>query len=226
VSVEDPVVRRIDASSMVDRVAAELRRAILSGSLAPGQEFSLREIAAKLGTSFIPVREALRSLESEGLITTRVGRSAMVTRLDPGDLAAIYRLRGVIEPEIAGRSCQLLSDEELDALERQVHSFGDERLGIDEIYEVHHEFHLRLLKPAATDWDARVLTTLWRAAERYIRIGFGRLDLQPSEHMRREHAHEELLDAFRQRDPRVVRRSVTMHLKHNEKLARQALDLP
>lgn len=225
-SVEDPVVRRVDASSMVDRVTTELRRAILSGSLAPGQEFSLREIAAKLGTSFIPVREALRSLESEGLITMRLGRSAMVTRLDPGDLAAIYRLRRVIEPEIAGRSCRLLPDEELDALERQAHSFGDERLGIDEIYEAHHEFHLRLLKPAATEWDVRMLTTLWRAAERYIRIGFGRLDLQPSEHVRREHAHEELLDAFRQRDPRIVRRSITMHLKHNETLARQALDLP
>lgn len=225
-SVEEPAVRRIETSSMGDRVTAELRRAILSGSLAPGQEFSLREIAAELGTSFIPVREALRSLESEGLITTRLGRSAMVTRLDHNDLAAIYRLRRVVEPEIAGRSCQLLSDEKLDELDLQARSFGDERLGIDEIYEVHHEFHLHLFEPAATEWDVRVLTTLWRAAERYIRIGFRRLDPQPSEHVRRERAHEELLDAFRTRDPETVRHAVTDHLEHNLRLAEQALDLP
>lgn len=224
-TAQDPVVRRIESSSMGERVTSELRRAIISGSLAPGQEFALREIAGMLGTSFIPVREALRSLESEGLVTTRTGRSAMVTPLDAGDLAAVYRLRRVVEPEIAGRSCQLLSADELARLETQAHSFGDEELGIDEIYEAHHEFHLSLLAPAATEWDVRVLSTLWRAGERYIRIGFRALDTQPAEHDRREHAHEELLEAFRTREPRVVRRAITKHLEHNEKLAQKALDL-
>lgn len=225
-SGQDPVVRRIEDSSLAERVTAELRRAILSGSLVPGQEFSLREIAGMLGVSFIPVREALRGLESEGLVTTRRGRSAMVTPLDADDLAAVYRLRRVVEPEIAGRSCLLLSDAELDDLEREAHAFGDEALGIDEVYEAHHEFHLRLLAPAATEWDVRVLSTLWRAAERYIRIGFGKLDPQPDEHPRREHAHEELLTAVRSRDPATVRDAVTRHLEHNETLAQKALDLP
>jgi DNA-binding GntR family transcriptional regulator len=224
-STSDPMVRRIEDISLSERVTAELRRAVISGSLAPGQEFSLREIAGMLGVSFIPVREALRSLENEGLITTRRGRSAMVTPLDAGDLAAIYRLRRVVEPEIGGRSCLLLSEADLDALEEQAHSFGDERLGIDAIYAAHHEFHLRLLEPAATEWDIRVLNTLWRAAERYIRIGFGKLDPQPSEHSRREHAHEELLTAFRTRRPDAVHDAITRHLEHNETLAQNALDL-
>lgn len=224
-SAHDPMVRRIEDSSLAERVTAELRRAVISGSLAPGQEFSLREIAGMLGVSFIPVREALRSLESEGLITTRRGRSAQVTPLDADDLAAVYRLRRVVEPEIAARSCVLLSDSELDALAGEAHSFGDEELGIDEVYEAHHEFHLRLLAPAATEWDKRILGTLWRAAERYIRIGFGKLDPQPAEHTRREHAHEELLDAFRTREPDTVRAAVNLHLEHNEALAQKALDL-
>lgn len=225
-SAQDSSVRRIESLSLSERVTAELRRAIICGSLAPGQEFSLREIAGKLGVSFIPVREALRSLESEGLVSIRRGRSAVVTPLDADDLAAVYRLRRVVEPEIAGRACRLLSDAELDALDTQAHSFGDEQLGIDEIYEAHHDFHLRLLAPAATEWDLRILNTLWRAAERYIRIGFGKLDPQPAEHPRREHAHEELVAAFRRREPGAARKAITHHLEHNETLAQRALDLP
>lgn len=225
-SAPGPMVRRIEDSSLAERVTAELRRAILSGSLAPGQEFSLREIAGMLGVSFIPVREALRGLESEGLVTTRRGRSAQVTPLNAEDLAAVYRLRRVVEPEIAGRACELLSDAELDALEALAHSFGEEDLGIDEIYEAHHDFHMRLLAPAATEWDERILNTLWHAAERYVRIGFGKLDPQPAEHPRREHAHEELLEAFRRREPAAAREAIAQHLEHNETLAQKALDLP
>jgi DNA-binding GntR family transcriptional regulator len=217
-------VRPIESRSVVEQVMEELRRSILSGALAPGQEFALREIAALLNVSFIPVREALRSLEAEGLVVTRPGRSAVVAPLDLGDLHAIYRLRHQLEPEIAARACQLLSDAEFDRLERQASEFGDQDRGIDEIYETHHAFHLELLAPAMTAWDRRVLSTLWRAAERYIRIGFGRLDPSPDEHSRREHAHQGLLSVFRTRDVDAVARGVHEHLEQNETIALRALD--
>jgi DNA-binding GntR family transcriptional regulator len=216
-------VRPIESRSVAEQVTAELRRSILAGALRPGQEFSLREMAELLAVSFIPVREALRSLESEGLVVTRPGRSAMVAPLDLGELRAIYRLRRTIEPEIAQRSCQLLPDSELDRLERQVADFGDERRSIHEIYEAHHAFHLALLAPATTSWDIRILSTLWRAAERYIRIGFGLLDPDPHEHWRREQAHEELVTAFRRHDPAVAAHAVRQHLARNEQTALLAL---
>src|SRR3954453_18684176 len=97
--------RPIESRPVVEQVTAEIRRSILTGALAPGQEFSLREIANLLAVSFIPVREALRSLESEGLVVTRPGRSAIVAPLDLADLHAIYRLRRVLEPEIGRRAC-------------------------------------------------------------------------------------------------------------------------
>ncbi|MFF5075438.1 GntR family transcriptional regulator [Actinoplanes sp. NPDC000266] len=202
---------------------AELRRSILAGDLEPGREFSLREVAEMLQVSIIPVREALRSLESQGLVHMRPGRSAVVAPLDLDELQGIYRLRRRLEPEIAQRSCRLLSAADLDRLQEQAAGFGDERTSIHEIYESHHAFHLALLAPAATSWDLRILTTLWRAAERYIRIGFGRLDPDPNEHWRRERAHQELLDAFRQRDPEVVAAAVHQHLAHNEQTALLAL---
>jgi DNA-binding GntR family transcriptional regulator len=217
-------VRPIESRSVVEQVAAELRRSILSGALAPGQEFSLREIAGLLNVSFIPVREALRSLEAEGLVVTRPGRSAVVAPLDLDDLHAIYRLRHELEPNIAARACLLLSDQDLYRLDAQAAEFGDVDRGIDEIYDAHHAFHMALLAPAATEWDLRILGTLWRAAERYIRIGFGRLDPSPDEHDRREQHHHGLVSAFRTRDADVVAESVRNHLAHNEQIALRALD--
>jgi DNA-binding GntR family transcriptional regulator len=224
-TLPDTQVRPIETRSVVEQVTAELRRSILAGALEPGQEFSLREIAAMLNVSFIPVREALRSLEGEGLILTRPGRSAMVAPLDLADLHGIYRLRHRLEPEIAARSCAMLSDDELSHLDAQAAQFGRLDLGIDEIYDAHRAFHMALLAPAATEWDTRTLTTLWRAAERYIRIGFGRLDPEPAEHDRREHSHHQLVDVFRSRDAQAVDAAMHEHLEHNESIAKRALDL-
>jgi DNA-binding GntR family transcriptional regulator len=217
-------IRPISSRSVVAQVTEELRRAILSGVLAPGQEFSLREIATMLDVSFIPVRDALRSLEGEGLVVIRPGRSAIVAPLDLEDLHAIYRLRRVLEPEIARRSCLLLTVDALDRLDLQAAEFGDEDRSMDDIYGSHLEFHLALLEPAATTWDTRTLTTLWRAGERYVRIGFGLLDYDPHEHGRRAQAHESLIAAFRKRDPDLAAQAVYDHLARNEGAAQMALD--
>ena len=216
-------VRPVDPSSITDRVTGELRRAILSGALAPGETFSLRQVAAMLEVSFIPVREALRNLEGEGLVLTRPGRSAMVAPLDLEDLHAIYRLRRQLEPEMARRACLLIADEELDRLEDHAAQFGDERLSMDAIYDNHIGFHLALLAPATSRWDVRILTTLWRAAERYVRIGFGALDPDPQEHHRRANAHHTLLEGFRSRDPTRASAAVLQHLTRNEDIATQGL---
>ncbi|MHC8562133.1 GntR family transcriptional regulator [Streptomyces albidoflavus] len=154
-------VQPVTARSVVEQATQALRRAILTGALAPGAEYSLRELAGMLDISFIPIREALRSLESEGLVIMRPGRSAVVAPLDLDDLRGIYRLRRTLEPEIAARSCLLLSEAELDGLAERAAEFGAAGpAGHDD----HHAFHLALLAPAATTWDIRVLTTLWRAA--------------------------------------------------------------
>jgi DNA-binding GntR family transcriptional regulator len=221
-----PGVRPIESRSVADQVMLELRRSILGGALEPGREFSLRELAEMLQVSIIPVREALRSLETQGLVQMRPGRSATVAPLDLGELQSIYRLRRRLEPEIGQRSCRLISDGELDRLDEQAVEFGAEQLTMNQIYEAHHEFHLALLAPAATSWDLRILSTLWRASERYIRIGWGKLDPDPSEHRRREAHHLELVAAFRQRDPEVAASAVDQHLSRNEATALLALDGP
>ena len=217
------MIRPIESRSVAEQVMTELRRSILSGALEPGREFSLRELAEMLQVSIIPVREALRSLENQGLVQMRPGRSAIVAPLDLDELQGIYRLRRRLEPEIAQRSCRLLSEAELDRLHAQATEFGDEHRTMNDIYESHHDFHLALLAPAATSWDIRILSTLWRAAERYVRIGWGMLDPDPHEHARREQYHSELVAAFRQRDPEIAAGAVHQHLSRNEQTALLAL---
>ena len=216
-------VRPVTSKSVVDEVTDEIARSIRSGALRPGQEFSLREIAGQLGVSFIPVREALRRLEGQGLLVTRRNRSAIVAPLDSDDLHAIYRLRRQIEPDLAAASCRALTDADYSRLEAFAEMFADESLGIDDIYDAHHDFHTELLRPAATAWDLRILDTLWRAAERYVRVAFGRLDPDPAEHRRRAAVHTDILDTFRSRDSRAVRRAVLHHLDENEQIAKSAI---
>jgi DNA-binding GntR family transcriptional regulator len=221
-------MRRISTTTVVDQVTEEIRRSILAGVLSPSQELSLRELADRLGVSTIPVREALRRLEGQGLLVTTPGRSTRVAPLDPADLRGIYRLRLVLEPEIASRSCLLLPDIELERLGEVVESFGVAGTSVagtsmDDVYEAHHDFHLRLLAPAATEWDIRTLRGLWHAAERYLRLAFGALEDRADEHPRRELAHAELLAGFRARDPVLVETLVRQHLRDNEAIAQQAI---
>ena len=213
-------VRPVEAASVVERVTTEIRRSIVAGRLEPGQEFSLRQIAAQLGVSFIPVREALRSLEAEGLLVTRRGRSAVVAPLDAEELRAICRLRRQIEPDLNILASERIPAAELDRLEAFIEFCHGPDLRPDERYERQHNFHLDLIRPAATAWDLRILQRLWRAAERYIRAGRA---LEDGGSARVEELQRELIAAYRSRDPEKVRAATLRRLEAAEEAAQQSL---
>src|ERR1700678_1400570 len=169
-------VRPIESRSLSEQVTTEIRRSILAGTLPPGQSLSLRRPADQLDVSFIPVRDALRVLESEGLAVNPPGRSASVAPLDLEEFHAIYRVRPLLEPDLARRSVRQLADAELDRLYQAAAEFGGAERSMDDIYDDHRAFHLALLAPAASAWDLRILIMSERASERYVRIGFGLLD--------------------------------------------------
>src|SRR3984957_16540896 len=91
-------VRPIESRSLSEQVTNEIRRSILAGGLPPGQSLSLRKLAEKLDVSFIPVRDALRVLEAEGLVVNPPGRSATVAPLDLAELPALYPARRLLHP--------------------------------------------------------------------------------------------------------------------------------
>jgi DNA-binding GntR family transcriptional regulator len=219
-----PSVRSVAAQnvSAVDLVTAEIRRAILTGALPAGEQFSIRELARQLGVSHIPIREALRLLESQGLIVLSQARSASVAALSVEDLAAIYRLRLQIEPDLAARAAPLQTAVHLGqakaALER---SRGTEP---DRAWRAHYEFHESLVAPAATDWDLRIMHSLWTAAERYTLLVFDPTAIDQAERQRRYDRHAGLLRAAAQRDGAALEEAVRTHLRFNETEIRSRIE--
>lgn len=201
-------------SSAVDLVTHEIRRAVLTGILAPGEQFSIRDLATQLGVSHIPIREALRRLESQGLILLRRARSASVAPLNIADLKAIYRLRYVVEPPLAGASAGKRNPEQVARLNDLLELSRD--LDPDVAWQGHYDFHEALVHPVANEWDDRVLHTLWVAAERYTHLVFDPTQITDEERARRYETHLALRDAALVADPDGMKQALHDHLAANE----------
>lgn len=206
----------VGPNSAVDRVTAEIRRGVLNGTLKAGSSFSIADISSQLGVSHIPVREALRRLETQGLITLRPGRSAIVNPLDRDELRSIYRLRKLIECDLAARACLGLTSADLDEAEQLLREYTHADTDSDELWEIHKQFHLALLRPALTEWDLRLLEQLWHACDRYTRVVFETYQVDSGERRRREIAHRLLLDAARSGSPADLKLAVNEHLAEHE----------
>lgn len=208
--------------SAVDLVTAEIRRAVLTGALPPGEQFSIRELARQLGVSHIPIREALRRLEEQGLVVLSQARSAAVAPLSTEDLTAIYRLRLRIEPDLAGRSAVRANPTWVRELGRALEESRNE--DPDRAWQGHYEFHQHLVAPAASSWDLRVLRTLWTAAERYTLLVFDPLLVDDEERERRYVRHQRLSTRAEAGDPVGLEAELTTHLEANEREIKRRIE--
>lgn len=118
----DPVRAIIEAErgrnvTAQELVLSSLREAVLSGVFQPGARLRQEELAELFNTSRIPVREALRALEYEGLVTSEPHRGFTVTHLDADEVEEVYDLRILLESHAVRLALPLLTDEDLDELE-------------------------------------------------------------------------------------------------------------
>lgn len=104
---------RDESLTAQDLVLGALRQAILSGVFAPNERLRQEELADIFGTSRIPVREALRALEYEGLVASVPHRGFTVTALDADDVEEVYDLRTLLESEAVRLAMPLMTDEDL-----------------------------------------------------------------------------------------------------------------
>ncbi|MDZ4863697.1 MAG: GntR family transcriptional regulator [Gemmatimonadota bacterium] len=104
---------RMQKQAAHELVAAVLREAITSGQLRGHEPLLQDEIAAQLNVSHIPVREALRQLQSEGLVTYQANRGATVTALAPEEIREIYEIRATLETAAIRRATTVLSESAL-----------------------------------------------------------------------------------------------------------------
>jgi len=150
-----------------------VRTAILNAELEAGKAYSQVALSRVLGVSRTPLREAIRRLQSEGLIESERNRRILVAPLDTDDLRQLYAIRVALEPLAVQISVPLLSEQDLVALRSALdtHTQACERHDLDEARAPHREFHLRLVKAAGQRFT-KSLEDLWDHAERYRRLYF------------------------------------------------------
>lgn len=149
--------------SKSDLVTDALRELITGLKIAPGTPLRQRELAEQFDVSYTPVREALRRLESEGLVVRNVHRGATVSRAEPDELAENYQILAVLEG-LAGRFATVkLTDEDLIEIEARHQEIAacaddDERFG-----ELNRRFHFRIYECARSPILLALMRLLWRA---------------------------------------------------------------
>lgn len=159
------MVRPAVYTSKTSMVVAMLREQILTGELVAGAPLRQRDLAERLGVSPTPIREALRRLESEGLVTTDTHRGATVSESEHGPSAENYLIRAALEGLAAGLAADRISGEELD----EVRGLNDrmKELGSDsgdQAYgELNREFHLAISRAANSPMLMSLLRLLWQA---------------------------------------------------------------
>jgi len=129
-----------------DIVFEHLRAAIISGVLKPGERLMELQLADDMGVSRTPVREAIRKLELEGLVSMVARRGAYVSDLSIRDIAETFEVRAALESLAAGLAAERIVPEELEQLERVLVEIGtcEQQGTIERIVELDEEFHALL----------------------------------------------------------------------------------
>jgi DNA-binding GntR family transcriptional regulator len=190
----------------VTRIAAAIRKEILSGELLPGAPLRQESLAETHAASRMPVRDALRVLEGEGFVDMIPNRGARVASLDPKDYMEICELRAVLEPLAIRRAVPELSDSWIDRVEAiQAEA---ETAGVDRFGALNAAFHATLYEPAGRPRLLAQIRMLHDLADRYLRIAVVELD-----YLTRSHAeHRAILAACRVRDAERAAGLVADHI--------------
>ena len=150
--------------ALYEEVAELLRQRIFNHELEPGSWIDELKIAQDYGISRTPMREALKVLATEGLVTMKVRRGAYVTEVSERDLADVYHLLSLLESDAAGVVAQRATDAqmaELQALHQELeNAVQPEQVDRERFFEINERFHMRLLEIADNRWRNQMVADL------------------------------------------------------------------
>lgn len=146
--------------ALYEEVAELLRQRIFNRELAPGSWIDELKLAEEYGISRTPLREALKVLATEGLVTMKVRRGAYVTEVSERDLADVYHLLALLESDAAGVVAQRASDAELAQLQTLHRELEKSVKNRERFFELNEAFHLRLLAIADNRWRDQMVADL------------------------------------------------------------------
>ena len=211
-STEDVPVPSAPIASLAasERVAEHLRTMILSGEIGPGERIRQEEIAARFGMSRLPVREALRMLEIEGLTELQTNRGARVPALSSHEADMIYRMRESLEPLVLSESIDALTEADIAEL-ADIQNRIEERDNIADFMELDRAFHLTSYRGCTVEPLASTVVRLWNMTQHYRRE-FIRIT-GPNRRWVVIAEHRLLLDAITKRDKTIAGNVLQTHVE-------------
>jgi len=208
--IEEIIGGPADAQTLAATVGHRLRGLILNGQLRPGTTLRLSPLAASLGVSVMPVREALRRLEAEGLVVLTPRRGATVAELSLEDVEEIYALRVALESLCAGRAAERLTDDDVATLEKLFLAMEVAQKAADlaAFIDCDHAFHTYLYSVSGRSRLIRMISELQDRSRRYVPYLYKAWQLAEDPLQ----AHRPLLSAIQSRDVALVESLTREHM--------------
>ena len=205
---------RLKPRALYEEVAELLRQRIFGRELEPGSWIDELKIAKDYGISRTPLREALKVLAAEGLITMRVRRGAYVTEVSKTDLADVYHLLSLLESDAAGVVATQATDAELaelqklhKALEAAAKPGKAAKPNTDQFFAINEQFHMRLLAIANNRWRDQMVADLRKVMKlnrHNSLLKSGRIEESLAE-------HQAIMNALAARDAQLTAQRMREH---------------
>jgi DNA-binding GntR family transcriptional regulator len=206
------MVASLAPRALYQEVAELLRQRIFKRDLAPGSWIDEMKLAEEYGISRTPLREALKVLAAEGLVTMKVRRGAYVTEVSESDLADVYHLLALLESDAAGVVAEQATDAQLKELQA-LHKDLEAAAAVgnrDKFFAVNERFHMRLLQIAGNRWRDQMVADLRKVMKlnrHHSLLKSGRLEESLQE-------HRAVMEALAKRDAKATVKRMQEHFRN------------
>lgn len=208
--------------SLTRLLAEELKTAIITGKLAPGERLSEKKLASSLNVGQVPLREALRRLEAEGYVTFLSNQEMAVSKPTMEDLQEYYTIASVLEGLAARLAVERAQPEELSRL-RELHQLLREayqKRDLSRYYEANSNFHHFIAEIARNERLYRLVEQMRQEIQKTRILSLHlpqRLDYSMRE-------HDQILDAFLKKNPELAEATVVKHLENQMEALKKMLE--
>jgi DNA-binding GntR family transcriptional regulator len=200
----------IPRRSLHDELTERIRGIITSGELAPGQKIPERELCEQFGVSRTPLREALKVLASEGIVTLRPNRGAMVRPLTIEELEEVFPVMGALEALSGEIACLHITDAEVEAI-RRMHGVMVEhwrRGELQDYFRLNQRIHVAILEATRNE----TLKSIYRGLSGRLLSARYIANMSPERWAQAVEEHEAILEALDARDGARLAEILKSHL--------------
>jgi DNA-binding GntR family transcriptional regulator len=200
----------LSSRALYEEVAELLRERIFRQELKPGSWIDELKLAEEYGISRTPLREALKVLATEGLVTMKLRRGAYVTEVSERDLAEVYHLLALLESDAASMAAQRASPQQMRELQDLHQGLAAAASDREEFFRINEAFHCKLLAVADNRWREQMVNDLRKVMKlnrHHSLLKTGRIAESLAE-------HEAIMQALQQREPAAAAERMQEHFRN------------